>query len=302
LHCSIKVLFNTFLICIHICFLYVGNNTNFITFIFCVLGGVSSSLYLTPNGTKLWKPDVPAEFTPALNVVFYSWDDVVSMYDAYAEKSGFSTRLGTHKKRQGVTTHRFIMCNRAGKPTMKNLDSTNISLLSSSKSSSFRVSDCKACIRTKFYPESSTYVLYSFVEAHNHELIGPEFADLTKKRRKMGYAEKEFVHCLSLNNIGPNVAHKLQCSLKGGHHNVHGTKNDFKNFSRDIRLFIGDRDAQLTVDMISARTQHLRNFFFEYLVVGHELRALFWADDVSRCSYETFGDVLAFDATYKTNK
>ncbi|KAD7117304.1 hypothetical protein E3N88_04572 [Mikania micrantha] len=53
------------------------------------------------------------------------------------------------------------------------------------------------------------------------------------------------------------------------------TRNSYKNVSRDIRMFIGERDVQL---------------------------AIFWADDVSKLSYQLFGDVIAFDATYSTNK
>ncbi|KAK1428123.1 hypothetical protein QVD17_16951 [Tagetes erecta] len=34
----------------------------------------------------------------------------------------------------------------------------------------------------------------------------------------------------------------------------------------------------------------------------NKLRSVFWADEISKLNYEAFGDVLAFDATYQTNK
>ncbi|XP_076948410.1 protein FAR1-RELATED SEQUENCE 5-like [Bidens hawaiensis] len=46
---------------------------------------------------------------------------------------------------------------------------------------------------------------------------------------------------------------------------------------------------------------NLHNYYFVYVAVKGELRSLFWADDVAKCNYSAFGDVLAFDATYKTN-
>ncbi|KAK9050139.1 hypothetical protein SSX86_030891 [Deinandra increscens subsp. villosa] len=265
-------------------------------------GQITSNLFLTSDGTKIWTPAVPASCTPVVGMVFPNWEVVVDMYDSYADKSGFSTRLGTHRIVNGVTTFRYILCNRVGKPKLKDYNSMDPESLSTSRKTRSNISDCKACIRTKYDPETGSYTLRTFVEGHNHELVSQEFMEFSKKRRKTDFSTHQFVHQLSLNKIGPNVAHKVQSSLKGGEHNVRGTTTDYKNISRSIRMFIGDRDAQLVLDTFKARTENLRNFFFEYHVVGHELKSFFWADDVSRCSYEAFGDVLAFDATYRTNK
>ncbi|XP_076943069.1 protein FAR1-RELATED SEQUENCE 5-like [Bidens hawaiensis] len=126
--------------------------------------------------------------------------------------------------------------------------------------------------------------------------------EFTKKRRKIGYSERNFIHKLCLNKIGPNIAHNLQCSLKGGSYNINGTKTDFQNATRDLCLFISDRNAQMIVDTMTSRSVNLPNFSFEYKVVGSELRYKFWADDVSKCNYDAFGEVLGFDVTYSTNK
>ncbi|KAK9063004.1 hypothetical protein SSX86_016874 [Deinandra increscens subsp. villosa] len=265
-------------------------------------GGSSSRVFLTPNGTRFWKPNVDESLVPVIGTVFASWDDVVALYDTYAEESGFSTRLGTHRKVHDVTTSRIIKCNRSGKPLLKRFDSTDPAALSKFKSSRSQMCGCTACIHVKFDPESKSYTLYSFVDYHNHEMYGKEFIEFSKKRRKVDFTTHQFVHEMSLHKIGPNISHRVQCTLKGGHQNVRGTVTDYKNISRDIRIFIGDRDAQMILDTLRSRSENLHNFFFEYVVDGHELRSLFWADDVSRCNYETFGDVLAFDATYKTNK
>ncbi|KAK9049193.1 hypothetical protein SSX86_031840 [Deinandra increscens subsp. villosa] len=264
-------------------------------------GGATSRVYSSPDGTIFWKPDVDPTFVPVLYSVYDTWEAVTDMYESYAAKAGFSTRLGTHRHSGEVTKHRYILCNRAGKPKQKRIDSADKSSLSTTKSVRSSLTDCDACIRMKFNVETRQYVLYVFREAHNHELIGPDFMDFTKRRRKLDFSTQQFIHQMSLNKIGPNIAHRVQSSLKGGHHNVHGFTTDFKNFSRSIRLFIGSRDAKLVMDTLQARTENLHNFFYESLVVGTELKSFFWADDVSRCNYEVFGDVLSFDATYRTN-
>ncbi|KAK1406396.1 hypothetical protein QVD17_41693 [Tagetes erecta] len=184
------------------------------------VGSISSNVFLSTNGTTYWKPDVSAENIPVLGMIFDKWDDVVNMYKSYAVQSGFSPRLSTLKVVKGFTTHRYILCSRAGKPNFQSFDSAASSSISRSRRSKFK---------------------------------------------------------------------------------VRGTKTDYKNFVRDIRLFIGDRDAQMIVDSLEKRVLNRQNFSFEFTVVGTELRSLFWVDDVMKCNYEAFGDVLAFDATYGTN-
>ncbi|XP_076943026.1 protein FAR1-RELATED SEQUENCE 5-like [Bidens hawaiensis] len=107
---------------------------------------------------------------------------------------------------------------------------------------------------------------------------------------------------MSLNKVGPANAHRLQVSLKGGHHNARGTPTDYKNFYLNIKLYIGDQDSQLVVDKFQARADHLPDFTFNYNIVDGELRALFWADETAKINYQAVGDVLAFDATYHMNK
>ncbi|KAD4585567.1 hypothetical protein E3N88_23168 [Mikania micrantha] len=103
---------------------------------------------------------------------------------------------------------------------------------------------------------------------------------------------------MSLHRVAPTIAHRFNTALKGGHQNMRRTRNVYRNISRDIRLFIGDRDVQLFLQRLKERSDNLPNFEYEVLHDGRELKAIFWADDVSRTSYQTSGDVLAFDATY----
>ncbi|KAJ0788662.1 putative MULE transposase domain, FHY3/FAR1 family [Helianthus annuus] len=51
-----------------------------------------------------------------------------------------------------------------------------------------------------------------------------------------------------------------------------------------------------------SRVTNLNDFHFDCVIVDNELRSFFWADFVSLRTYEAFGDVCAFDATYDTNK
>ncbi|KAK1436266.1 hypothetical protein QVD17_02045 [Tagetes erecta] len=107
---------------------------------------------------------------------------------------------------------------------------------------------------------------------------------------------------MSLNKIGGRAAHRLRSGLRGGPHNMRGTQEDYANFGRDVRMFIGERDAKFFIDLLEHRSSHLSNFSCQYNIVDGELKSVFWADGVSKANFQAFGDVLAFDATYHTNK
>jgi hypothetical protein len=107
---------------------------------------------------------------------------------------------------------------------------------------------------------------------------------------------------MNMNKIGLVKAHRFLVSMNGGHHNVHGTVNDFKNFSQSMRIFIGDRDSQLIIERLRDRSKSLPEFYFDFVVADGQLKCVFWADEISKLNYQVFHDVLAFDATYQTNR
>nr|GEW65288.1 retrovirus-related Pol polyprotein from transposon TNT 1-94 [Tanacetum cinerariifolium] len=87
-----------------------------------------------------------------------------------------------------------------------------------------------------------------------------------------------------------------------GYDKVRGTPGDYRNFKRAVNLFIRDRDARMIFDKIINRQLHVPEFSFEYHVLHDELVSMFWADDTMKCNYAVFGDVVSFDATFRTNK
>ncbi|MFS7904422.1 putative FHY3/FAR1 family protein [Helianthus anomalus] len=51
------------------------------------------------------------------------------------------------------------------------------------------------------------------------------------------------------------------------------------------------------------KKQYLADYSFEYSVDdGKRLTGLFWADGLCKLNYMEFGDVISFDATFKTNR
>ena len=69
-----------------------------------------------------------------------------------------------------------------------------------------------------------------------------------------------------------------------------------------IIVYICDKDAQLVVDKMNMRKDELPNYTFEYKCVDNVLNTMFWADETDKLYYKEFGDVISFDATFRTNK
>ncbi|XP_076896789.1 protein FAR1-RELATED SEQUENCE 5-like [Bidens hawaiensis] len=260
---------------------------------------VATSVYELPNGQRSWIPFVLPEFKPYVGAKFRTLDEVFVMYEEYAEKAGFCTRLGTTKKRNDIITTRYILCSKANKPKDQDVDSVGMCSTSSPRCVNFKVTDCKAFIKVRLVRGSSDYEIYCFVEEHNYGPLSSEH--ITKRKRKLDFATKEFISNCRLACVGPTKAFKLHVVLKGGHHNMQGTLPDYNNFDRDIRELIVDGDAQMVVDKFNERAKNVKNFTFKSRVVGTELTSLFWVDNISKINYEAFGDVMAFDSTYHTN-
>ncbi|XP_022024347.1 protein FAR1-RELATED SEQUENCE 5-like [Helianthus annuus] len=248
---------------------------------------ITAAIHATPNGTPYWIPQVDVRYLPVVNSTFTHWEDVVMMYNTYATQSGFSTRIDIYYVQE-----------------KENHESQNLTpMLHHPRNNIYEAdSGCRARIKVRFDRATEQYKIYDFIAEHNHCMIGSDHTNVLKQNRKLGFEEQHFIHKVSLNKIGPTVAHNIQASLKDGPQNVRGTTEDLKNCSIDIRAFIGERDADILLHTMRSRVNNLNDFYFDCVIVGNELRSFFWADFVSLRNYEAFGDVCAFDATYDTNK
>lgn len=56
----------------------------------------------------------------------------------------------------------------------------------------------------------------------------------------------------------------------------------------------------MLVDKMTKRQENVPKFSFEYRV--QKLNAIFWVDETSKINYKEFGDVVSFDATFRTNR
>ncbi|XP_074301496.1 protein FAR1-RELATED SEQUENCE 5-like [Silene latifolia] len=104
-------------------------------------------------------------------------------------------------------------------------------------------------------------------------------------------------------NQGPTTAFGNVKEYVDGYENVGAQLVGFKNFGRDIKCFIGDREAQLFINHLKDKRDTNQGFYFAYEVdSGKCLVRAFWCDAESRRNYSLFGDCITYDPAYSTNK
>nr|GEW55006.1 hypothetical protein [Tanacetum cinerariifolium] len=64
----------------------------------------------------------------------------------------------------------------------------------------------------------------------------------------------------------------------------------------------GESDTQMLINKMENIKMYVPKFTFQYRVENSELVAMFWADEVAKCNYKEFGDIVSFDATFNSNK
>ncbi|XP_022023712.1 protein FAR1-RELATED SEQUENCE 5-like [Helianthus annuus] len=149
----------------------------------------------------------------------------------------------------------------------------------------------------------SSWKVYKFVEEHNHELVERHDKHFLLTERHLTQLQKHVIHSISKLNLGPVKAFNVMKTCFGGFEDMGASKVEFKNYKRQINLFIGEYDADMVVKHLNEKKHSQPNFSYDYITdEENRLKGLFWCDDQAKHNYHVFGDVISFDATYRSNK
>ncbi|XP_074288845.1 protein FAR1-RELATED SEQUENCE 5-like [Silene latifolia] len=236
----------------------------------------------TPGGTELWSRNVAIQFKPQLGQIFAKLEDAISFYNVYAE-----AWFRDGKKRKAIV-HDSVVEQPLIKPfDIKNNKRTRIG--------------CDAMIEFRLIKD--VYVVTQFREWHNHRLCSLTNQEFQRKKRHLHLFHKKAIIDQSKVNLGPTSAYRYSKEHADGYENVGAQLIDFKNFGRDIKCFIGDKDAQLFIYNFENLRETNPGFYFAYEVDSFKcLVRVFWCDAQARRNYSSFGDLVSFDPTYGTNK
>ncbi|XP_042067146.1 protein FAR1-RELATED SEQUENCE 5-like [Salvia splendens] len=268
------------------------------------------------NGEGSVIPICNAELRPYEGQNFSSLEEGIFFNEKYAQEACFDCRRFGNMSSGGVITFQYVVCNRQGFHTVDPLD-VDVSI-----SEDVNVSDddevtskkkrrrgtkrcgCGARISFKFFSNCGVkyYLVHQFIEEHNHAMCDKDHKRFMKGNRSMNDVHHKFVEDKA--NIGPTSTFNLLNEFLGGFDVVGCTLNDVRNCSRDIKEKLKEVDVQIIQNQMQEKKRICEGFFYKYQLSrdDNKLVSLFWFDAESRKYYHMFGDVVAFDTTYSTNR
>jgi ribosomal 50S subunit-recycling heat shock protein len=241
-----------------------------------------------------------------VGMVFDSVGHALSFYQKYALSSGFSVRKNTTYVHNGFLKLQYFVCSKEGFKRLRAFDGVDDEGKGKGKVKRRKPSKrigCDAHLHLRLNRDIMKYVVYSFKEEHNHSFVAKEDVQFLTSARRVDYIKESAIQALSSINLGPVRAFNIMRTLYGGYEDIGATKSDFKNYKRDLNQYIGEYDAEMVIQRLMKKKEYCNSFTCEYtLKEDGRLGGLFWADEVCKRNYMVFGDVVGFDATYRSNK
>lgn len=230
-------------------------------------------------------PDVEVAF------MFYNW---------YAGTRGFAARKSRYmRNKKGEITQKTFLCYREGHRGGKQSDTG-----SGQKREPKYLSRCGCDAKCRVHIDGSSgrwYIKY-LNDDHNHTMVDEKYVGMLPAHRKV--SEYDLLQMNEMRKVGIRTPHIYSyiASQAGGYENVGFKLRDMYNEGeRQKNSHFSDAKAALCyLERLGSKDEMM---FWKHTVdADGRLEHLFWCDGVSRRDYLVFGDVLAFDATYRKNK
>ena len=144
----------------------------------------------------------------------------------------------------------------------------------------------------------------NFVDEHNHRLAMPDEVLFLLSHQKIKDFHRNEIMSMEAAGIRKYVIRDvLQCRY-GGYDKVGIVTKDIYNYcSKNKRSRIAEGDARTILGLMLKRKNSDPDFYFDYKVDDdNRLMSLLWCDTQSRMDYQSFGDVVVFDSTYRMNR
>ncbi|XP_020151662.3 protein FAR1-RELATED SEQUENCE 9-like [Aegilops tauschii subsp. strangulata] len=281
------------------------------------------------NGNAATLVDEPDEeissqpVVPFLGMVFDNVEEAQHVYNEYASKMGFGTRIVTSKhsrknssEQKRILIYRVFECVHSRKNPSKNVggsisdgaatnqcEHVDMSYSSNKKSASKRagiymdVSDKRIRNRLERYDCKARMG----VNLKNADFAkgASEILPLSQKDPGCRHAVHHFTDYRNISTA--NMMGLLGDARCCDPRSLPYVKTDVTNARAKLRRGLSERDLELTIEYFERRQVENPNFFFSKLEEDGAVRALFWVDGRTRALYPKYKDCVFFDTTFCTN-
>ncbi|KAI4356645.1 hypothetical protein L6164_000651 [Bauhinia variegata] len=117
-------------------------------------------------------------------------------------------------------------------------------------------------------------------------------------------ADKALINSMLGHGLKASTTMDFTTGLAGGLDKVGFTRKDLYNYAEKQRkMKVSEGDAHSALNYLQGKADSDPKFFVRHTIDDEGcLENLFWCDGHSQFDYKCFGEVIAFDATYKINK
>lgn len=231
---------------------------------------------------------------------FATEDEADHFYHEYAKFVGFGVRRNTKRyDKQGMLTGRQWVCSKQGFRPQKYLRLAN----RSREARPLTRTGCRAEFQISLNERKTAWVCTFFYGKHNHNLTPIGQVHFIRSHRNIKGPDLIAASALHKVGVKPSQIHEYMVERSGGYKNVGFMRKDVQNGLDSMRRQdLKENDAETCLSYLEGKKSADPSFFYEYTIdQEHRLGDLFWCDGGARADYAVFGDVLAFDATYRTN-
>ncbi|XP_057430837.1 protein FAR1-RELATED SEQUENCE 5-like [Lotus japonicus] len=228
---------------------------------------------------------------------FCTRDVAFEFYNLYALVKGFAARKNKIlRNKKGEVVQQSFVCFRQGFRKVVAQDSRK------RKKQAERRCGCHANFRVHIDIATSRWYVTKFEDEHNHDLLNERHVGRLALHRRLSEGDVMQLNGMRNAGIGVTGVYNLIASQSGGFDRVPFTKMNLHNQIGKQRRKL-KCDVQTAIEYLKEKRKLDPQMFWRHHAnEDGKLQLLFWSDGISQKNYEVFGDVVAFDATYRKNK
>ena len=238
-----------------------------------------------------------------MGMTFTSQWEAYMFYNNYAKDRGFSIRKDKMKRGKRLSTtvrYRRYVCSRAGKRLSKFLNPEGRTRRLRPETRC----ECGAHLVVKLDKGRGVWFVAAFMDDRNHLLARANEVVFLRSHRVMG--DHQIAEILAMEGAGIRKHIIVDNFIRryGSYDKCGFLRRDVYNLCcREKMKLIAKSDANTSIGIMRNRKEKDPDFFFEYVLDKEgRLKSMFWCDAQSRRDYQLYGDVTAFDNTYKMNR
>ncbi|KAL4363388.1 hypothetical protein GQ457_04G026770 [Hibiscus cannabinus] len=261
---------------------------------------ISEEMHVDPSSSgHFLREDEELQTSPNLQgLTFKCREEAWEFYKEYAKQIGFSARRATtrHDANGNVRKQEFC-CSKAG----FSKSSIEQHVRQRAPRAETRTG-CQAKVCVSLIDIDMWHFCYCHTE-HNHPLCPVGLSPFLRSNRHV--MDADLIEARALTNVGVRPSQVMQyfCQQAGSFHNVGFIRKDLHNsLQATAGAEIVDGDVNDVLAYFECKKDIDLGFYMKYsLDEANALQNIFWCDSTSRSDYACFGDVIAFDTTYKGN-